>query len=102
MTTLSIVFVVMLIPSAWGGEKAIAVVSGIICLIALVVNYLATSTEPKFQWVGGLILAWPLAALIVVNGFINPHELRLIPLWLAIASAVYLSASIGGIFARRN
>ena len=102
MTTSSIVFVVMLMPSAWGGEKAIAAVGGISCLIALTVNYLATSSEPKFRWLGGLILAWPLAALIVVNGLFNPNELHLIPFWLAIALAIYLSASIGGIFAGRK
>jgi hypothetical protein len=99
---LSWVFVVVLFPSAWGGKETVVVVSGFTCLVALTVNYLATSSQPELRWVGGLILAGPLAALIVLNAFLNPHEVGLIPFWLMIASAIYVSATVGGIFANRK
>ena len=96
---MSVIFIVVLFPSAWGGTKTVLVVSGITCLVALAANYQATSNQPEFRWLGGLILGGPLAALIILNAFINPHEVSLIPVWLVIASAIYASATVGGILA---
>jgi len=47
---------------------------------------------------GGLILAKPLVTLIILNAFLNLHEVGLIPFWLMIASAIYVSATVGGHF----
>lgn len=99
---ISWVFVVVLFASSWGGKETVVVVSGIACLVALAANYLATSSLPELRWLGGLILAGPLAALIVLNAVLNPHELVLIPVWLKIACAIYVFASIGGILTGRN
>lgn len=99
---MSVVFIVFLFPSAWGGTEAILVVSGVVCIASIAANYLATSSEPEFRWVGGLILAGPLAALIILNAALNPQEVSLIPFWLTIASAIYISAALGGMLGARK
>ncbi len=97
----AVVFIAVLFSSAWGGTQAIWVASGISCLVAMGVNYLAASSQPEFRWRGGLILAGPLAALIILNAFMNPQEAGLIPFWLLIAVAIYVSAAIGGMLGTR-
>ena len=98
---MSVVFVAFLFASAWGGTEVILIVCGICCLISAMLNFLAASNQPSFRWLGGLILAGPIAGLIILNGFINPHEASMISFWLTISLAIYISSVFGGLLGAR-